>query len=329
MRGLDPQTRAEIIRLYTDEALSTRQVAARVYVSASTVSATLVAADVPRRPRSSCWEYRNDGLTEDQLDEVLELYQAGRTTEEIGGALGVHRTTVARRLRQARAPVRSHSEAIKLHHWSAIASRGTDGLTARQASVLHAVEVKGLETSTEVGRAVDLSQRAARATLYQLEHYGLVKGSKRVSNGGRYRIWTRTDLALRDVIDAVLTTDVNRNTDETWLPIAPLREWLKGLVEREREIARFQAVSGYAEDGDGTGAARTTSAVCFRLRLDHRRLYALLHEQQSVTISLADRLLLLAGDGTRLGDLWPELADDGDVTALPPRAKRPQLKAAA
>jgi transposase len=320
VHNLTAAERRDIARLYT-EGLSLPAIGRRKFCSGSTIRRVLVLEGVTlRRSGGVRGAPRVDNLTQEQLDECVELYRSGLSATEVAEKIGVHAGTVYYRLRQAGVPVRARPEAQRLRYRSRVAHAGENALNERQFTVLRFVEAEQTG-SREVARLLGVSTQTARDTLDQLENYGLV--SRRPSKRNkRHLIWSRSALPVIDTLHHAITPPPQPEKGDVWLPIAPLREWIESLVAHEEQKARFTAVAS-TPDGDGTGALPTIQTVAKRLGIIDKRLYMLRFEQKSVTLGMADRLLLSAGDGTRLGDLWPELADGGDITAIPKRAIKP------
>jgi DNA-binding CsgD family transcriptional regulator len=324
-------TRAEMVRLYVEEELSTAAVGRRLFWSATTVRAILADEGVERRANGG-WGTRPDALTQEQLDEVTELRQQGRSTAEIGRILGIHRTTVSLRLGRAGIPVRSRSEAQRLLRRRRVAQYGTAGLTDKQAAALRFIEANEYEgkdrpTTDDVARALGISLRNTRDALHQLVAYGLVSYRRRKTGRVRFNEWKRTKLSVRDVVEYALAPPPQRRSGDVWLAIEPFRDWLERQVDMEQRLMLHISTDEDKGIAPTPGAAR----VATRLHLDERRLYALRFVQRSVTLSMADQCLLHAGDGTTLEDLWPELGCDEEVARLPRsyQQRDRQLEAAA
>lgn len=305
-------TRAEMVRLYV-EGTSSEEIARRTFWGSSTVRRVLQQEGVELRRWSLPPRFT---LTQEDLDQVVELYQRGLSTIEIGRALGLHRTTVAHRIRRAGLPQRSRGEAQQLARRLAVSQGGA--LTARQAAALRFVEQNNPTTAAAVTRALGIPVHRVRVVLAQLESYGLLSHKRKAGWPSAGNEWKRTDLALLDVLDHAVTPPPQRREGDVWLPVQPIRDYLARHVALERRKATVE--------GDALKIGR--SVVCQRVGLDGRRLYALTHEQESVTLSLADQILSGIGDGTRLEDLWPELAVTGEVVELPRKPYR-KLEAAA
>jgi hypothetical protein len=124
------------------------------------------------------------------------------------------------------------------------------------------------------------------------------------SSGQHPRYWRRTPPDLRLVPAPIAPPEPERPSDLTRppeherLPIAPFRAWVGKLVQREQRRAR-DTHSIY----DGAFAV-----VAERLGFSERRLYALMREQDHISLAIADRALLESGEAVFLWDLWPHLA---------------------
>jgi transposase-like protein len=318
-------TRAEMVRLYVEERQSIRQIARRVFWSYCAVHGTLTNEGVQLRSRGQVLYPRSCDLTQDQKDRTVEHYQSGHSAKWIADRFGLHVTTIHKRLHRAGVPLRTTAEAQRLERLDQISARGIKALTARQSAALLFIEQNDARVTTEqVARAIGAQTSRVRVVLIQLRGFGLVASRR---TGERLLEWSRTDLALRDVLEHALTPPAQRRAGEVWLPIEPLRAWLEQQIDAEqRRILRIPT----AED-NGIAPAPGAARVATRLELDERRLYALRFEQSSVTLSMADQCLLHAGDGTMLEDLWPELGCDEEVARLPRsyQQRDRQLEAAA
>lgn len=315
----------EIIRLYTEELVSATQIGRRLNWSRTSISRVLRLAGVPLRQPGDVVYPRSSNVSEESVDRAVEMYQSGMSAAETGKRLNVHPNTIYRYVRLRGVRVRSSREGLRLHFRSTIAQHQRARLTARQDKALELLS-RGDASTAELAAEMQINTQRTREVLDQLVRYGLV--AKRPSvNAPRHHRWSRTKLALVDVLQAAITEDVVSSYDHVWLPIAPLREWIENLVAHEEQRARFTAVASTPR-GDGTGGLPTLQTVAKRLGTSERRLSALRLTQQSVTLRMADRLLTNAGDGTRLDDLWPELADDGDIDTFVRPVRRRQEEAA-
>lgn len=320
MPSPSPAERREMARLYLDERLSLARVAERTFWSATAVRRALMVDGIPPRPQGANCGPNHRALSERQLDETVELYQQGLSLDAVAERLGLVRDTVKYRLAKAGVPLRGRSSTLRLYHLRQIATR--DDLRDTTRAILDAVAATPGLTTAEVARRAGHLPRNTIRTLKLLEQKGLVASRRRPSpdpnRPARLYVWRRTSLATRDVLSASLDEHDPNGRGDMWLRIDPFRDWLNGLVADGRRGALFLAVTpSRSHNGDGTGGISIESAIATRLKLDERRLYALRYEQKSITLSLADRCLTLAGDGTCLWDLWPELASEDELEDAP------------
>lgn len=308
--AVPPETRRVMARLYVRGSLSVNEVARRTNWSMGCVHRALRAENVRMRPQGAVPNHPGR-LTQDQLDETVELYRSGCSERDIGLQLGITASAVVNRLKRAGVERRTPSEGQRLARRRELEVSGKDALTHRQAVALECVErSNGGALTTEVATLLAVRTRSARSLLLRLEGLGLVRSRPGARKVGRawVGLWTRTDLAVVDVLQAALAPPVTAAppAGEEWLPIEPFREWLDGLIARERRLT-MRAIKdvrdrtrGYAEEGEG--------AVAARLGISERRLYRLRHEQARVPFGTADACLIRSGEQVTMEDLWPHLA---------------------
>lgn len=309
------EVQQEMVRLYVDEGMSMDAIGERLFYAESTVKRTLKFRGVPSRPPG-----QRPGVTrrlsDDVLNRTVELYQGGMSIREVAAIFGVAMSTVHDRLRTAGVPRRSVGDGnhvLRLHR----AARGE--FTDRQAQALAILEqpTSAPITTTSVARAMRVPARTAWKALSDLERLGLAKGGPRATREhgcgavmGGPRIWSRTDLAVEDVLQQALAPRLGgKPKAEDLLPVGPLRDWLNDWVAREDRRAEFMRVT--SEDGKDA----VMSVVAQACGVSDRRLSALRFEQRSVSVSLADRILTNAGRGVGLSDLWPDRFPDSEVVA--------------
>jgi DNA-binding CsgD family transcriptional regulator len=310
----------EIVRLYTGERMTLAEVSERVFWSVTAVRSVLVRSGVPTRSRGlrPGTPGRSIVLTREQVERIAELYRSGLSLTEVAARLGVHFTTVSHHLDRAGVRRRSVAEGIALRRCRDVST--LDALTGRQRDVLTFVERYQHKNggdppiTAQIAVHTRLPRHATKATLYQLERLRLVRKTRRDGTGagrGRPCSWRRTLLSPRDVFDDTFRQR-GRIVGETYLPITPFLRWLAGIVELEERKVRLGAI---VKEGrkEGTGDHNTLSVIdviAARIGIDPRRLLALRTVQSKISLTLADEALLRIDDGTRLEDLWPELAGE-------------------
>lgn len=303
-------TRAEMVRLYTQERLSLLQVGEAVAWSSTTVRVVLLAEGVTLRRANTVQTARR--LKDADVEPVVELYcGAGLSLQEIADRLGIGLASAHRRLKRAGVTSRSGSEGQRLKRLRELEQRGKDALSDGQRAALNLIELDIDEalTTREIAGCLQVSEASARAVLIDLRSFGLIKSH--IRSGKAH--WSRTQLAVVDVLRAALAPQVTAApaVGEEWLPIEPFREWLDELVARERRLT-MRAIKdvrdrsgSYAEEGEG--------AVAARLGISERRLYRFRHEQARVSFGAAEACLTHSGEAIALEDLWPHLAISEDA----------------
>lgn len=295
------ETRAEMRRL-REQGLTLRQIAKRTHWSSSAVLSALrvEGADTSRTIHRGSDHHR--ALTQDDIDQAVELYMSGLSHQQIAERLGLaSEWSVRIRLRRAGVDARPVKDAQWLRRLSEVAEGGEAALTPLQRAAFRAVVNAAPDeiTTPEIARRIGADVKSVKVTLRRIERMGLVRGQRMTTTKNRPKKWRRTDLAIADVLSAALN---ERHGADVWLPIEPFRDWLWALVARERRL-RVGAVPVSADDLDPTGI------VAQRLGMQSRRLYALLRDQRVVSLSVADRALTVSGEPERIEDLWPHLAE--------------------
>ena len=300
--GVDETTEAYIVERYR-AGYTTRQIADDVHWSTSTVRKYLHLHGI--RPERGRVTYHPRRCSADELRRTVELYRSGLSMEEVGAHLGLSSpSTVLQRLRAAGEPTRRPHVGVRLQ-----AIRRPRYGPMRDAVLAHLSECREPALARDIAEALHANPSHVSQVLRALERRGFVHEAGVVYIGGRpRRTWARAGLrsierAAAQLVQSARFTDpapVGGKVPEVErLPIEPFRRWAFALLDRERHR---RAVTGDEPD-------RFT--VAQRLGLTDRRLYALLHEQDTIALATADRILLNAGD-TFLWDLWPELyAHDG------------------
>ena len=322
------EERAEMVRLYTDYRRSIHQIAAmRPYWNFGTVRRALLNEGVKLRPQGVVVEFYNE-LDEEALESVAERYRAGRSPAQIAAELGFSVHCVKYRLERAGVKIRDAGETQRLARLAEMEDRGRDALSPPQRKVLTCIETQ-LRTSRPIRPSREISTLeivenagvdlfAAKGALRALRRWGLVK-DKRVRTGDRASLWCRTDLAVVDVLRHALSGREYSEMEETWLPAEPFREWLQTLIanERRKTMAPIYRSSDARERPDSAPDAAAQAYVANRTKMDQRRIHAVLHQQKSVTLAVADKAMTNWGEtvmstvnGKRkqvLGveDLWP------------------------
>jgi hypothetical protein len=302
-------------RLYLDERLSIHEIARRTHWAVGSVHRALRADGVQMRPVGVVLRPPN-ALPQGVLDRTVELYLSGLSEGEVAEQTGVAPTSVLNRLRKAGVERRSVGEANHITRLRALERDGRAALTANQDAALRVVEdamPRHLRTD-EIALRLRVTPRMARSYLDDLRAFGLVS-SKRVKAGrGMPYGWSRTGLAIVDVLREAIRPRVLSGKDQQ-LDVAPLRDWVADLLARERHAFMFEAVvrtgpKGERPENDNVPIARTVA----RLGVDPRVLYRILNESKTISFGTADAILAYA-DGPRLADLWPEFDDAGEMAA--------------
>jgi hypothetical protein len=295
--------------MYLDERLSIEEIARRTYWAIGTVHRTLRADGVQMRPSGVALTLR--AVPRDVLDRTVELYLSGLDASEVAKRTGVSRSCVFYRLKKAGVECRPVGEANRIGRLRALERDGRAALTANQAAALRVVEEvmpRHLRTN-EIALRLRVSTRAARSYLNDLREIGLVRSKRREGTGSN--TWSRTDIAVVDVLREAIRPRVISGRSDQQIDIAPLRDWVGDLLARERRAFMFEAVcsgpNGGRPENDGEPVARTVA----RLGVHPRVLYRIMHESRTISVGTADAILAHA-DGPRLADLWPEF---GEVAA--------------
>lgn len=309
--SIPEDVRREMARLYL-EGLSTNEVGKELFCAKSTVQRILRLDGVALRPKPTRPRVYPNALSQDQLDRTAEMYQAGMSMTQVAEALGISRSAARARLARAGIPIRDSREGQVLLRIRAL-EQGRSALTANQDAALAIVEraaPKRVRTP-ELARQMRVSPGTARAVMRRLETLGLVKRARR-RDGGRMRLleWSRTDVAVMDVLRETIRPRVLSGKADQQIDITPLRDWVTDLLARERRAFMFEAVlrtgpNGGRPENDGEPIARTVA----RLGVDPRVLYRIMHESRTISVGTADAILAHA-DGPRLGDLWPEFGEE-------------------
>lgn len=298
----------EAIRLYVEERLTTGQIGERLSWTGGAVAKMLRRRGVTLRSHSDRQATHPNKLTQDELDRTVELYQGGLSVAEVGRILGRNHNTIMYRLQKAGLERRPFGEALRLRRLHAISAGG--GLTDRQRLALTLIEQRGPLTTSELGQEPGFgSARRVLDTMRGLERLGLVTGKQTTKGRARPMLWTRTDLRIVDLHARELAPASvgGRAPDAESLPMGPLRDYLNDWIDRERRKARFAAVSGTVAGADGSSGLAVEGVVARALGIHERRLYALLHHQETVSIQVADRILTHANRDETIFDLWPHL----------------------
>ncbi len=107
---ISPATERQIIRMYTTEGRTAREIAEAAGVKMPTVFRVLKRNGVPPRGRTA-----QRVVTPEQVSEIIRLYgQELRSSEQIAVAVGADARTVRRTLIREGVPLRSASEAASL-----------------------------------------------------------------------------------------------------------------------------------------------------------------------------------------------------------------------
>jgi len=324
------ETQREIVRLY-QSGESMDAVAARVYWSAATVHAILANHGVPSRHGGS----NGFRLHEDELFRTVELYQSGKSIREVAEEVGLTYSAVHERLRRAGVQPRSPGRSRQVRRAAQVA-RDEAALTDRQATLLRILTdaLPDHVTTADAAKMLGVPTRYTRNALRQLEAFGLVTTARR---GKWTLVWTRTSLPITDVLDAALDIRNRSALNDAWLPVGPFREWVEGLLARERRAslhvlaprgqgAPYRPAVRHSTPGHGGGMDEGAHRVAARLGLTPRRLYAVLHEQATVGLSVADRAITGSGEPVRLEDLWPWLEDGLPASQHPHAHAAPVLE---
>jgi AraC-like DNA-binding protein len=299
------ETRSEIVRLYTVEGLAIARIAKIVFWAYATVRKVLLEEGVELRPRGIPVGHQR--LTQEQVDQTIDLYMQGLSLEQVGERLGIAENAVRNRLAKVAGACRNRADGIKIARRFEFEQHGEDGLTARQRVLFTALTDALPAAVPTVKLAVRLGAptRATREVLEQLEAFGLVRRLPR----HHHRIeWRRTDLAAKDVLRAALAPPVVAAppAGEEWLPVEPIAAWLAGLIANERRKT-MRAIKDLRDDTHGS-AEEGEGVVALRLGISARHLYRLMHEQKRIPLGTADALLIRSGEMVTLEDLWPHLA---------------------
>jgi predicted DNA-binding protein YlxM (UPF0122 family) len=307
------EARAAMVRLYLDEQVSIHEIARRTHWAVGCVHRALKTEGVQMRPVGIVLR-QPKVLPAAVIDRTVELYLSGLSEGEVAEQMGVSQSSVLYRLRKAGVERRSVSEANRIGRLRALERDGRAALTANQDAALRVVEEvmpRHLLTG-EIALRLRVSSRVARSYLDDLRGFGLVNAKRvRVGRALPYR-WSRTDLAIVDVLREAIRPRVLTGKGDQQIDITPLRDWITDLLARERRAFMFEAVlhtnsKGKRPENDPEPIARTVA----RLGVDPRVLYRILHESRTISVGTADAILAHA-DGPRLGDLWPEF---GEVAA--------------
>lgn len=309
--GPDLEMQREMVRLYTVEDLPARAIGRRMFWSEGVVRKVLRSHGVQIRRRGADVPDANPWkrYTTEQEQSVCEAYRSGLSTDEIARRMDGSATTIRAILRRNDVCIRSKKEACRLGRIRAVAH--DNALTASQQRTLVFLDDRGSYSTTRIARLTGRTVMDTSRTLKQLARLGLVSMDGIGAGRGRPRTWSRTGLALRDVLDAQVNARVNRGNGDTMLPVGPFRDWVEGLIADARREAIHLAVTstprhGGSNGSDGIPAITTVAAM---LGLSERRVWALTHEQDHVSLTIADRALQNYPGPVRLWDLWPELGE--------------------
>lgn len=308
MSKVPADVRAEMARRYVYEKQSMNRIGLDLFWTRDAVKRALILEGVEIRRRGETPPAPR--VDRSEVDLVAEMYRGGGLSDaEIGRRLGLHATTVMRRRLKAGVPTRPAAEQSRLSRLREIAQGGGNALTPNQRAVLAEVERAAPDsvTTTQIADRLGLLTRHVRDLLEHMEGFGLLASRRTTDRHGRVREWRRTDLALEHVLWHALNGHSNAGAR---LPVAPMREWLERLIDREKRLRNAVSISTLKEETDGVGVRK---AVADRFGVPERELYAILNERKTVTLTTADRLLTVASDGTRLTDLWPDIGPETEL----------------
>ena len=140
MRKLSEEKQQEIIRLYTEQRLSTPQVAAKIGVSSTCVSNIIKRCGVTPRNISQAKSGVKRG-TKLPVDEIIQLYTSGKSSIEIARQLKISKFGVLSILRSHDVPRNNVYEPKRKHAsiYDAIVEAYTDGMSMNQVAALFKV----------------------------------------------------------------------------------------------------------------------------------------------------------------------------------------------
>jgi hypothetical protein len=290
---LDRQTQDLIVERYR-AGWTTHEIARAIHWTASTVVKYLpLNGVVPERGRITPGRHPHS-CSPHELQRTIKLYRSGMSMAEVAAQLGLASvSTVHWRLHAAGEPVRAPGDGCRLQ-----ALRQPRPGPLRDAVLAHLRAAERPLRATEIANAFEAKPSYVGNTLRRLEQRGLVRVAGTTFIDGRARrLWAVSDpgdvvRVARALVEAphrprIVPAPSGQVPEDERLPIEPFRDWVRRLAETDHE-------------GDGEDLAR-------RLGLSQRRLYALLHQQDFISVGAADRMLLRADDGTFLWDLWPHL----------------------
>lgn len=314
--------RRDMARMYVTERKSLREIGRLTYWSAEAVKMALVTEGVTMRPRGG---RRLRPYTQDDLDAVTEPYLAGLSTNTIASQLGVCQSTVCNRLRAAGVPFRTPAEAAEAFPREKVTRFGKNGLrSVRQRKALREVEtfqVGALDT-IEIAQRIGEPRSATLDALRRLEEYGLVARQK--IRRGRYEInlWSRTSLALVDVLDEHTAELYKQPVGDGGgtLPARPLALAIKNLARLEESGNLWDALPPDHQHG-------RLEVLCERIGVSSKsRRDWEGGKRMRVQFKTADVAITRAG--LAWWEVWPE-GTDGHAEAAHLFAGEPLLRSAA
>lgn len=189
MRKLSEEKQQEIIRLYTEQRLSTPQVAAKTGVSSTCVSNIIKRCGLTPRNISQAKTGVKLG-TKLPVDDIIQLYTSGKSSIEIARQLNVSKFGVLSILRSRNVPRNNVYEPKRKHAsiYDAIAEAYADGMSMNQVAALFKVSYglvsttlkrKGLTRThmkgkSQMGKSISESQKSKhRATKNSRKEQGL------------------------------------------------------------------------------------------------------------------------------------------------------------
>lgn len=226
-------------------------------MTAGNAVATPVGGTVPATHRSAA-----NPVSSEQIRAASDAYLAEGSATAAGRILGISRNTVLKRLRAGGVEVASRQTAIR-ERLAVTYDRGDGTMTVPRAA-----ELVGLDAET-------VRRRCAA---------GRIPGARRDREGPR-RLW-RVPVTW---VEAHRVVSTPRRTAtpaaDTYLPTAPLAEWIRGMG------ARGRTVDGLAHDAGMSDGSRLRTI--------------LRGEQDTIALTTADRLL--TANDAHLRDVWPDL----------------------